>query len=112
MDASNITIFLEPSTIINYEKSSSSTHRIRLFFANGKRMDIGCKEQTYYYIDCNKTRRSNYFNSLNLEQWTKLYARTPCRFLFESILLNGKYPDLTQNINLYNSVIKDIKESD
>jgi len=103
----NATCFLEPSTIINYEKSPISTCRIRLFFANGKRMDIGCKEHTYYYIDCNTTRRTAYYGSLGLEEWTKLYTRTPCRLLFESIILNGKYTDIVKNINLYNDCIKE-----
>ena len=102
-----ISCFLEPSTIINYEKSPIATHRIRLFFANGKRMDIGCKEHTYYYIDCNPTRRTAYYGSLGLEEWTKLYTRTPCRFLFESIILNGKYDSLVKNINIYNECIKE-----
>ena len=103
-----ITTFLEPAVIINYEKSPAPSYRIRLYFANGKRMDIGCKDHTYYYIDHNKTRRTAYYNAMELEEWTKLYTRTPCRFLFESIILNGKYIDLVKNINIYNSAV--IKE--
>lgn len=94
--------FLEPSTIINFEKCSFP-HRIRLFFANGKHMDIGWKTETYYYIDGNKDRRSAYYNSIGINEWTKLYTRSPCRFLFESIILNGKYEKIVDNINLYNN---------
>ena len=110
MDATTITTFLVPSTIINYEKSPSTSHRIRLYFANNKRMDIGNKEHTYYYIDANKERRDCYYSSLNINEWTKLYTRIPCRFLFESLILNGKHPNIVDNINVYNSIIQDIKE--
>lgn len=108
MDSSTTVIrFLVPSTIINYEKSPSSSYRIRLFFANGKRMDIGVRDHTYYYIDGNKARRDVYYNTLNLEECTKLYTCIPCRFLFESILLNGKYESIVDNINFYNSAIQE-----
>lgn len=107
MNSTNtITTFLVPSTIINYEKSPIPCHRIRLYFANGKRMDIGNKECTYYYIDSNKTRRNAYFESLNMEEWTKIYNCIPSRFLFESFILNGKHPNIVDNINDYNSAIQ------
>lgn len=109
MDAT-VTTFLVPSTIINYEKSPSSSNRIRLYFANNKRMDIGSRECTYYYIDANKARRDAYYTTLTMEEWTKLYNCIPSRFLFESLILNGKHPDIISNINEYNHSIQDIKE--
>lgn len=106
MSSPTITTFLVPSTIVNYEKSPSSSHRIRLFFLNGKRMDIGHREHTYYYIDCNKQRRDAYYSNLKMEEWTKIYNCIPSRFLFEALILNGKHPDIVKNINEYNDAIQ------
>lgn len=102
-----ITTFLVSSTIINYEKSPSSSHRIRLYFANNKRMDIGSRDCTYYYIDGNKTRRDKYYSDLTTEEWTKLYNCIPSRFLFECLILNGRHSNIIDNINDYNYSIQD-----
>jgi hypothetical protein len=102
MSSPTVVCLVKPSAIVNYELSPLSHFRFRLFFANGKRIDIGTRDGAYYTDHGIELHRRDYYRALNCNEWDKLYARTPCRFVFESIILNGKYPTIVENINLYN----------
>jgi hypothetical protein len=109
--SATVTTFLVSSTIINYEKSPSSSHRIRLYFANNKRMDIGSRSCSYYYIDANKVYRDKYFSDLTTEELTKIYNCIPSRILFECLILNGRHSNIIDNINDYNSSIQRLRNN-
>lgn len=96
-----ITMFDE-SKIVNFEISPKNRYRYRLYFENGKCMDIGDRETVCYIDNGDKETRDALYKSLTIEQLNKLYNKRPCRFFFESLLLNGKYKTMVENINMYN----------
>lgn len=99
-----ITMFDEYK-IVNYEISPRSYYRYRLYFEHGKCMDIGNRNDVCYIDNGDKQQREEFYEALTIEEWNKLHSRRPCRFLFECLLLNGKYKTMVENINFYNRSI-------
>lgn len=102
-----VEIDLNPLTIVNYERSPLFLMKFRIFFANGKRMDIGSSLHKDYYVDTHdKASRHAYYDGLNKSEWDRILSRHMSRFFFESILLHGKYKSVIKNINIYNRSLR------
>jgi hypothetical protein len=101
-DINIVITMIEESKIVNYEISPKSYYRYRLYFENGRCMDIGDRNTVCYIDNGDKGEREDFYEALTIKEWTKLHDRKPCRFFFECLLLNGKYKTMVENINMYN----------
>jgi len=102
-----VEININPLTIVNYEQSPLFLMKYRIFFANGKRMDIGNSLRENYYVDTrDKHSRHCYYDGLKKSEWDQILSGSTSRFFFESILLYGKHKSMLKNINMYNRSLR------
>ena len=97
-----VIIMFDESKITNFEISPRTYYRYRLYFENGRCMDIGNRNTVCYIDNGDKGTREEFYEGLTIEEWNKLHTKLPCRFFFECLLLNGKYKTMVENINMYN----------